>query len=54
LLGVSATGVMVAEAVIPIASLQAGRYTVTATIAPETTPAFGRSFLVEPLSAGGQ
>jgi VWFA-related protein len=51
LLGASATGVMVAEAVIPIAALQPGRYTVTATVAPETTPAFGRSFVVESPSA---
>jgi hypothetical protein len=53
-LGATSTGLLVAEAVVPAGSLAPGRYTLTATIAPGTTAAFGRSFVVEPVSAGGQ
>lgn len=53
-LGTTSTGLTVAEATVAPGTLVPGRYTLTATIAPGTTVAFGRSFVVEPLSAGGQ
>jgi VWFA-related protein len=53
-LGTTSTGVMVAEATVPVGALVPGRYTLTATITPGATVAFGRSFVVEPVSAPGQ
>ena len=50
-IGTTTTGLMVAEAVVPAATLAPGHHTLTATIGPGGAPQFGRTFLVEPAPA---
>ena len=52
-IGTTSTGLTVAEAIVPAATLAPGRYTLTATIRPGNTPTFGRSFMVEALQTPG-